>query len=388
MSVGTVMEQVKKNEEEMISLLKKLVLINSGSHDIAGVSEVAALIKAELDKLGFQTNLTEYEKAGPILVSEKKAGPGKDIILLGHTDTVFDEDAQQKNPFRIEDGKIYGPGVLDMKGGIVQIIFALKALSSLDIGRNVKIILVGDEETGHPDSNALEIFEREAKNALCVFCCEFGRTDNRIVVERRGVGMLTIVVRGRAAHAGNELGAGRNAIAGLSRLITGIDKLYTDPEADLTASIGLVEGGGAVNVVPDRAKGVFDVRFTSEKALDSFNAYVEEVTRKAHRHDLKIEYSFVKEYPPMVKTDRSERLFQFASGRSEKNGFGKFKSIAVGGGADSAFLSALNIPTLCSFGPAGQNAHTYDEFIYKKDLFERTALLADCIFSIDSSVFS
>lgn len=388
MVTGTLLEHVKKNEEEMISMLRQLVLVNSGSNDIAGVGEVAALIKAELDGLGFQTNLTGFEKAGPILVGEKKAGPGKDIILLGHTDTVFDQDAQEKNPFRMEDGKIYGPGVLDMKGGIVQAIFALKVLSSLKIDRNVKIILVGDEETGHPESNALEIFEKESKNALCVFCCEFGRTGNRIVLERRGVGMLTVDVRGRAAHAGNDLGAGRNAIAGLSRLITAIDSNYTDPGADLTASVGFVEGGGAVNVVPDRAKAVFDLRFTSDEALDSFTAYVEEISRNARLHGIKVEYSLRREYPPMMKTDQSEKLFQFVSERSEKNGFGKLTGITVGGGADSAFLSALNVPTLCSLGPAGENAHTYDEFIYKEDLIKRTALLADCIRSIDVAVFA
>ena len=372
--------QIDTAQNEMTALLEKLVRIDSGSHNVEGVMKVASVVKEELDKLEFHTELVECNDAGPILMGENKGVNEKNVILLGHMDTVFDETAQVKNPYRRENGRILGPGVLDMKSGIVQIIYALKLLKVLDkLEYGIKIILVGDEEVGHINSSALQIFEKEAKDSYCVFCCEFGRPDNQIVLERKGVGTMTLDVQGRAAHAGNELASGRNAVVELSRLIMEIDNLYTDPEADLTASIGIIEGGTAVNVVPDRAKGIFDVRFTHESSLDKLIQNVEEMTKNPHKDYLTTDLGYIKEYPPMMKTNSSEQFLHFVSERSEKLGFGRLKPVSVGGGADSSFFSALNVPTLCSFGPVGQNAHTLDEFIIEESLYVRTLLLADCL---------
>ncbi len=384
----TIFDFVEHEKNRTFSLLEKLVLIDSGSQNITGIMQVAKIIATELEELGFKNTLYEFKQAGPNLVSEIQGESEQHIILLGHMDTVFDSNAQKKNPFRKENGKIYGPGVLDMKGGIVQIISALKVLQHFKKQKyGIKIILVGDEESGHPNSNALELFNNGAQNALCVFCCESGRTNNQIVLERKGVGSLTLEVWGRSAHSGNELAEGRNAVAELSRLIVKIDSLYTEPQTDLTASIGIIEGGTAVNVVPDRAKGIFDIRFTQDKPLEDFVEHVNYIAARPHKDNLKTEVSFLKEYPPMVKTIKSEKLLHFVSHVSEKNGFGVLKGISVGGGADSTFFSALGIPTICSFGPVGKNAHTYDEFIYENNFFERIVLLSDCLINIDQAFF-
>lgn len=384
----SIIDFVEREKNSIISLLEKLVLIDSGSQNIAGIMQVAEIIAAELGELGFENSLYEFKQAGPNLVSKRQGESEPFIILLGHMDTVFDSNAQKKNPFRKENGKIYGPGALDMKGGIVQIVYALKVLKHFKKHKyGIKVILVGDEESGHPNSNALELFNNEAREALCVFCCEFGRTNNQIVLERKGVGTLTLEVWGRSAHSGNELAAGRNAVAELSRQIVKIDSLYTDPQAEITASIDIIEGGTAVNVVPDRAKGIFDIRFSQDKSLEDFVEHVKIIAAKPHKDNLKTEVSYHKEYPPMVKSDKSIKLLHFVSHLSEKNGFGVLKGISVGGGADSTFFSALGIPTICSFGPVGENAHTYDEFIYEKDFFERIVLLADCLINIDQAVF-
>ncbi len=379
---------VELEKNNIISLLEKLVSIDSGSDNFSGIMEVAKVIAIELEALGFKNTFYEFEQAGPNLVSEVKGESEKSIILLGHMDTVFNPNAQEFNPFRKENGKLYGPGVLDMKGGIVQIINALKVLQYFKKHNyGIKIILVGDEESGHPHSNALDLFKNEGQKALCVFCCESGRTNNQIVLERKGVGTLTLDVQGRSAHPGNELASGRNAVAELSRQIVQINSLYTDPQADPTASIGIIEGGTAVNVVPDRAKGIFDVRFTQDKSLKDFVEFVNDLSAKPHKDKLKTEVRYINEYPPMVKTEKSEKLLHFVSHISEKNGFGLLKGIAVGGGADSTFFSASGIPTICSFGPVGKNAHTHDEFIYEKDFFERIVLLADCLINIDQAAF-
>ncbi len=384
LSSDQVKDFIEFEKNNIISLLKELVLIDSGSHNFSGIMDVAKVVITELEALGFNNTVYEFQQAGPNLVSEIKGESNKSIILLGHMDTVFDSNAQDLNPFRKESGKIYGPGVLDMKGGIVQIINAVKALLYLNKQKyGIKIILVGDEESGHLHSNALDLFKAESQDALAVFCCESGRTNNQIVLERKGVGTLTVEVKGRSAHPGNELAAGRNAIAELSRQIVKIHSQYTDPQADLTASIGIIEGGTTVNVVPDRAKGIFDIRFKQDKSLKDFLKFTNDLAAQPHQDNLETETIYINEYPPMAKTAESEKLLHFVSHLSKNNGFGALKAIAVGGGADSTFFSASGIPTVCSFGPVGKNAHTYDEFIYEKDFFDRIILLADCLLNID-----
>lgn len=379
---------VDNEKANMVALLKKMVSIESGSYNLKGLNEMAQITRDELVKLDFKVKTFEFENAGPTVVAEKEGENPGYIVLLGHMDTVFKDGTVEKNPFRIEDGRMYGPGVLDMKGGIVQIIYALKFLQKQNWQKNgLKVILVGDEETGHLDSEALEIFKREAKNALCVFCCESGRINNELVVERKGVGLLVLDVKGRAAHAGNDLANGRNAAVELARLIVSIDKLYTDPGAGLTASIGLVEAGTASNVVPDKAKGIFDIRFNNEGYFNVFVEYVNKIIQKPYKDHIKTEANHKIEYPPMVKTPQSEKLLQFVSRKSEENGYGQLQGISVGGGADSTFFSALNIPTLCSFGPVGEYAHTLKEYVIEEDLYKRTVLLADCLLKMDESIF-
>lgn len=375
-------------KDNMLALLKKMVSIESGSFNIEGVKQMAEITGEELEKLNYKITTFEFEGAGPTMVAEKEGENPGYIILLGHMDTVFKDGTVESNPFRVEGGRIFGPGVLDMKGGIVQIIYALTMLHHLHWQKyGIKVILVGDEETGHVNSNALEIFKEEANNALCVFCCESGRINNQMVLERKGVGMLVLDVLGRSAHAGNDLENGRNAAVELSRLILNIDGLYTDPRADLTASIGMVEAGTAVNVVPDKAKGVFDIRFMRESAYDSFIYYVRKIISEPHKDHIKTDMYHSIEYPPMVKTPPSEKLLQFVSRQSEENGFGKLQGILVGGGADSTFFSALNIPTICSFGPVGEFAHTLKEYVIEGDFYNRTILLADCLLHMDESIF-
>ncbi len=379
---------VDAEKANMVVLLKKMVSIESGSYNLKGLKEMAEITGDELTKLDFKIKTFEFENAGPTIVGVKEGENPGYIILLGHMDTVFKDGTVEKNPFRIEDGRMYGPGVLDMKGGIVQIIYALQFLQRIKWQKyGIKVILVGDEESGHLDSNALEIFTREAENALCVFCCESGRISNEMVVERKGVGLLVLDVLGRSAHAGNDLVSGRNAAVELARLILLIDGLYTDPSAGLTASIGLVEAGTAVNVVPDKAKGIFDIRFNKKGSFETFVEYVNKITAEPHKDHIKTEVYHNIEYPPMVKTPQSDRLLQFVSRQSAKNGYGQLRGISVGGGADSTFFSALNIPTICSFGPIGEFAHTLKEYVMEEDFYKRTVLLADCLFNMDESIF-
>lgn len=370
-------------QEGMLSMLEEMVSINSGTHNVKGVKRLAEYVLAELNSLGFETSMFCFEKAGPILVSENKGKLDSYIILLGHMDTVFDDSAQLKNPFRIEENRIYGPGVADMKSGIVQIIYALKALQSYGKFKyGIKVILVGDEETGHPYSNAIEIFQKESLKALSVLCCETGRADNQFVLARKGVATLTINVCGKSAHPGNDLATGRNAISALSKLIVKIDSLYADPEAELTASIGLLRGGTAANVVPDSATAEYDVRFTSGAGFDRFVESIDALVRKVHHDGITTDLKYRKEYPPMIRTVQSEKLLRFVSSRSEKNGFGKLTGISAGGGADSAYFSAMGAPTICSFGPVGRFSHTDKEFIDKNSFFERTMLLIDCLLTL------
>ncbi len=381
-------QYVYDQAENMITLLEKLVEVESGSQNIAGVNKVNALVEEELEKLGFTTRSYNFEQAGSTLVGEKKGRMDYDLIILGHSDTVFQDGTLAKKPFRKENGKIFGPGVLDMKGGLVQALFAFKVLQLMGWDKyNLKIIVAGDEETGHRNSTAIDIFKTEAQKALCVFCCEIGKLDNKIVMNRKGVGELSIKVNGRASHAGNALLEGRNAAAELARVIDDVNCLYTNPEHGLTASVGYIEAGSlAVNIVPDKAAAIFDIRYRTEEAFKSFLEYLHNKLDNPPIEGFSSEIDYHLEYPPMVTTKDSERLFNYISSISERIGYGRLEAVTAGGGADSTFFSSMNVPTVCSFGPVGQHAHSLDEYIIEDELYKRTVLLAECLLSMDESV--
>ncbi|NCC58734.1 MAG: M20/M25/M40 family metallo-hydrolase, partial [Synergistales bacterium] len=215
---------IEQNREKLLAFWEELVNMESGSRDKENVDLAAERVAAELESFGVETEILSFEKAGNSVAGILgKDRPGTPVVLMGHYDTVFPAGTVEKRPFRIEDGKAYGPGVLDMKGGVALLIFAAKALEAAGYAdRPIRFVLAGDEETGHCNSSMAKVFEERSRGCVAAFNCETGDPNNKIVVGRKGVVQCEMAVKGIAVHAGREPQKGRSAILELSHKI--IDK--------------------------------------------------------------------------------------------------------------------------------------------------------------------
>lgn len=375
---------VEENRQAMIELWRELVSMESGSADKAGVDAVALRLKQFLDSAGGTTNIIEMEKAGNMLVGEIGAGRAKHgILFLGHMDTVFPAGTIAKRPFTIKDGNAYGPGVLDMKGGIVAFLYAIMALNAAGYNtRPLKIVLAGDEEVGHANSDAAEHIMRGARGCVAAFNCETGFVDDGIVVGRKGTAEFALEVKGVAVHAGNEPQNGRSAILEIAHKVIEIQKM-TDYDRGITFNVGVIQGGTVKNAVPDYAKILVDIRYQDPGQLDEIKAMVDKVAAKTHIDGTSTTYSFSVGIAPMQTTPASQALFEIVRKAYEENGFGQPYEHFVGGGSDSAYTVLAGVPTVCAMGVKGGRNHSAQEYAIVESLFERAKLLIDCVLKLD-----
>lgn len=368
-------DKVDQNREAMVDTWKLLVDRDCGSGNKAGVDGVGRYVKDFLEKCGFKVWFHEYEKAGNMLVAEYGDASKPFIVLTGHMDTVFGDGTAAARPFTIKDGKVTGPGVLDMKGGVTILLYAVRFL--LEAGYNryrIKIILAGDEEVAHGNSTASADYEKEAKGAVMGFNLETGFVDNSVVIERKGVAQYLFEVDGVGAHAGNNPEDGRSAVEELAHKILDI-QAETDWQEGTTVNCGVIAGGTVANAVPEHAWVKVDVRFKTTAGMERIEKAFQKIAKKQYVESTTTCCKKLVVFPPMERLESSEKLFERAEAIAEKYGFPKAKAIAVGGGSDSAHLTACGIPTLCALGVRGQFNHTEREWAEEESLFERTKLL-------------
>jgi glutamate carboxypeptidase len=368
-------DKVDQNREAMVDTWKLLVDRDCGSENKAGVNGVGRDVKDFLEKCGFKLWFHEYEKAGNMLVAEYGDASKPFIVLTGHMDTVFGDGTAAARPFTIKDGKVTGPGVLDMKGGVTILLYAVRFL--LEAGYNryrIKIILAGDEEVAHGNSTASADYEKEAKGAIMGFNLETGFVDNSVVIERKGVAQYLFEVDGVGAHAGNNPEDGRSAVEELAHKILDI-QAETDWQEGTTVNCGVIAGGTVANAVPEHAWVKVDVRFKTTAGMERIEKAFQTIAKKQYVESTTTCCKKLVVFPPMERLESSEKLFERAEAIAEKYGFPKAKAIAVGGGSDSAHLTACGIPTLCALGVRGQFNHTEREWAEEESLFERTKLL-------------
>lgn len=368
-------DKVDQNREAMVDTWKLLVDRDCGSGNKAGVDGVGRDVKDFLEKCGFKVWFHEYEKAGNMLVAEYGDASKPFIVLTGHMDTVFGDGTAAARPFTIKDGKVTGPGVLDMKGGVTFLLYAVRFL--LEAGYNryrIKIILAGDEEVAHGNSTASADYEKEAKGAIMGFNLETGFVDNSVVIERKGVAQYLFEVDGVGAHAGNNPEDGRSAVEELAHKILDI-QAETDWQEGTTVNCGVIAGGTVANAVPEHAWVKVDVRFKTTAGMERIEKAFQKIAKKQYVESTTTCCKKLVVFPPMERLESSEKLFERAEAIAEKYGFPKAKAIAVGGGSDSAHLTACGIPTLCALGVRGQFNHTEREWAEEESLFERTKLL-------------
>lgn len=380
-----IVDFVDARREEMLSLWQEVVNMESGSGYKAGIDAVAARFQQVLDGEGAATRIVEMEKAGNMLVGEVGADRDKPAVLfMGHMDTVFPVGTVAKRPFTIKDGTAYGPGALDMKGGIVAFLYAIKALNAAGYDtRPLKVILAGDEEIAHANSNAAEIFMQEARGAVAAFNCETGFVDDGIVTGRKGTAGFTFEVKGVAVHAGNEPENGRSAILEIAHKVIDIQNL-TNWETGTTFNVGVIEGGTVPNAVPGYAKIFVDVRYQDPALLPDIQRQLQEVAAKTYVRDTTTTVVQTPGIAPMQTTDGVRGLFEVVKKTYAEFGLGTPYGKYVGGGSDSAYSVIAGVPTVCSMGVKGGRNHSPEEFAIVETLFERAKLLAACVINLDA----
>ena len=380
-----IFQYIDDHREEMMTLWHDLVNQESGSEYKEGIDKVQDKIKAILENEGATVRIIQYEQAGSMLIaqfgSERTQPP---VLFSGHVDTVFKTGTIEKRPFTILEGRAYGPGVLDMKGGVVAFLYAIKALNATGFSeRSIKVLLAGDEENGHPNSNAVEVFIKEATGCIAAFNCETGFVDDGIVVGRKGVARFDLEVQGVAAHVGNDPGNGRSAIVEVAHKLLEIEKL-TDWQEGTSFNVGVIEGGTVPNATPDYAKIKIDVRFVDENDIPKFTKQIESIAAKTYVPGTKTILTGGLSFKPMKTTEGVKRLFSLVKETYSENGLGTPYEKIVGGGADSAYTVIAGVPTVCAMGVKGGRNHSSEEYAEVETLFQRAKLLAACVLNLNN----
>ncbi len=366
-------------EASMLAAVERLVAVNSFTDNVGGGNQVGAMLAEMLAALpGVSVRALPSERHAAHLVASTRAAEGSAegcVAIVGHLDTVFPPGTFEG--FRVEGGIARGPGVLDMKGGLVVAIEALRALTVVDLIERipVRFVIVSDEETGSPESQA--ILRRELAGAACALTLEAGRAADRVITARKGTGAVKVVATGRAAHAGNAHQQGANAIWALSRFIERAQGL-TDYEAGITVNVGKVSGGQGKNTVPDQAEALVDFRFV--KIADgeaTFTRLVE--AGRAAAESLSGTTVTVTGGParmPLERTEENIALYREYAAHAKAAGLGDGEAPLLGGGSDASTTAAMGIPSIDGLGPRGTGFHTRDELIEVASLVPKAEAMA------------
>ncbi|MFC0408934.1 M20 family metallopeptidase [Roseomonas elaeocarpi] len=388
MSEREITDWLATQHDAMVAALREMVDTDGGSYDKAGVDAVGEQVRRFLGQHDIAVETIPGERFGDCLRATVEGGElasgnrRENILLMGHRDTVFPKGEPQRRPFRIENGIATGPGVCDMKAGLVMNMFVLAAFRKFGGAPGPLVgLFTGDEEIGSPEGRP--VIEREAKSARAVFNSEPGRPNGGVVTGRKGGVFMVMDIEGRAAHSGGNFEAGVSAIGELAHKIIAIHAL-TDLARGITLNVGLVNGGQSVNTVAPSAQGQIDLRYVEprdrEEIMERIHAIVARSTVPGTRATLTIKGEFV----PLTQTPDAARLFEGYVAAAAESGLAITGEFA-GGCADSGFTAAMGAPTLCAVGPVGGKAHSPEEYLEIATMVPRAQALARAILRLGAT---
>lgn len=379
-----IIQDIDSRSKDTVTLLEQLVNIDSSKDCFEGNAKVAQVIGDQLTQIGFEVNYLTVPEVCTHVLADKKGSGDKNIMIIGHIDTVFRKGTAQERPFTISDGKAYGPGVLDMKGGIVIAVSALKALANCGWNdANITVFLAGDEETRTAESATPNLFLSYGKGKDAVFNMETGSDTGTVVIGRKGVMRPNIHVTGKATHAGKDPQKGASAVLELAKKIVDLHAL-TDYETGITYNVGVISGGTVANAVAAHSTGLIDIRFMtvdqSQKALEDLmkvakRVYVPGTTTEVTDTGIG--------FMPMETTESGLKLFEIVKQQGRLLCIEpEIEGIITGGGSDACWTVMAGSPSICGMGARGELNHGNDEYIHLYSLDERAKLLAFSITSI------
>ena len=364
--------------------LERLVNIDCGSYTPAGVDEIGRWVTAYLEGMGADVDVRPDPSGryGATVVGTFTGTSGRPrVLLIGHMDTVFDPGTAAARPFRIDDGVAYGPGVTDMKSGLLAGLYALRAIlgevRELPFER-LTFIANPDEEIGSPTSSVhIKAAAADADAALVLECA---RANGDIVSARKGILDTRIAINGRAAHAGVEPEKGRSAILEAARIVRDLHALNGRWEG-VTVNVGKIAGGTRPNVVAERCDLDVDVRSTTADGLREVEAAIRDIAAATEVPDTTVDVEIRVAWLPMEKLERSGRLVDHATAIAAHLGF-DVKDTSTGGASDANTTSGMGVPTLDGLGPIGGNDHSPAEYLDVDSIVPRTTLLAGLLLAI------
>jgi glutamate carboxypeptidase len=371
----SLLDWLRPRERAMTRLLGQFVRAESPSFDKAAVDRFGRMVASEWKKRGAVVTLLRQRERGDLVRAEwrpRGQRTAKQILVLGHLDTVYEIGTITRMPFRVSRGRAWGPGAFDMKGGLVIALYAMDALAAVGCLPEKRIVFLwtSDEEIGSESSRAA--IEREAKRSDAVLVLEpAAGLDGRVKTGRKGVGEIELIVTGRAAHAGLNPGGGVNAIEEMAHQIAHISR-WNQPRRGITVNTGVIEGGTRTNVIPERARALVDLRAARVEDMRALERKFRALRPILPGANLEVRGGFNR--PPMERK-MSAALYAKARALSKEMGMTLGEAF-VGGGSDGNFTAALGVPTLDGLGAVGENAHSPRENIVIRALPARATLLA------------
>jgi glutamate carboxypeptidase len=366
--------------------LERLVNIDCGSYTPDGVNRVADAVVASLVELGAEVERVPHEPAeghrriGDLVIG-RLAGDGPRLLLIGHMDTVFDPGTAAQRPYRSDGDRAYGPGVTDMKAGLLAGLHAIAALQEAGARPSLTFVANPDEEIGSPFSSPH--IRRLAPEHAAVLVLECARANGDIVSARKGIADYHLVLTGRAAHAGVEPEKGRSAILAAAHQVLAFHAL-NGRWPTVTVNAGVIHGGTRPNVVAERCELQVDLRAATAEAFEAAAAEVERIAASPAVDGVISELVRTAGHPPMEKSPAAARLVELAVAIAAELGF-ELHDAATGGASDANTTAALGIPTLDGLGPVGGDDHSVDEWLDLSSVAPRIALLASLIDRIGES---
>jgi glutamate carboxypeptidase len=374
----------EERREETLEFIRWLVEQESMSREAEATRRIAENLGDALAQMGASVDLVNDARYGATLRArfissrESQAPAERQLLVVGHLDTVWPIGTLALRPFRVEDGRAFGPGIFDMKAGVALAVFAMRAIKELSRAtrKDVTLLMTCDEETGSHFSR--EIIEQEARNAAAALVLEPPVPGGTIKTARKGVGEFELIARGRSAHAGNDPRAGISAITEMAHQILAINRL-SDYARGTTLNVGVVRGGVLSNVIPAEARASVDMRYeTAEEGARITEAMQ---SLKPALDGARIEVRGGINRPPLVRTPEIGALFEQARALAAEVDY-ELKEGSVGGGSDGNFIAALGVAVLDGLGVDGAGAHAEHEHIIIGDIPRRAALLTRLIETI------
>ncbi|KKD62244.1 peptidase M20 [Grimontia sp. AD028] len=354
--------------------LRPLINLDCGTLTVEGIEKVADMMAAKYEEMGgWHIKRVDCGKAGSGLeIRNKPENDVIDLMLIGHMDTVFPVGTAAARPMSVDEHRAYGPGVSDMKSGLLNVVYALRSLDKAVLDKmSICVCMNPDEEIGSLHSETW--LKSVAKDARTVLVAEAARADGSLVKARKGMARYKITFKGKAAHAGNEPQNGRSAISEMAHWILAINAM-TNFESGTTLNVGVVNGGAGANIVPEHAEAIVDVRFWDNHEYADIDQKIRVLTESPFIEGVSVELDRQAYKPSMVPSEETESLMAMVEETGRELGM-DITWQAVGGGSDANLTAVLGVPTLDGLGPVGAGFHSDEEYLVLNSIEPRIELL-------------